>query len=259
MSAQASGKAVEHEWLMRENSNGHLRGKCSCGEPAMGLMTRDAWYAHLSYLRAEQAANPVASSAHFPRITKHDLEVVVEAMDKLRQALRVEEAAKPWQCFTEHPIRKTMNAAAPPSVDGLEAQDNLKRRILVHLQNALFIPDKEEKQIVDEMEYFIRTRDREREREIRELRGWKESAMELFKAFDSQAVGKALGLQLGESVMDKVLPAILAMQAADRELVEKLEGLAAKWEKENSLRSDDSYRYPQQLRAVLAARNEGGK
>ena len=34
-------------------------------------------------------------SAHFPRITKHDLEVVVEAMDKLREALTVEEEAKP--------------------------------------------------------------------------------------------------------------------------------------------------------------------
>ena len=32
-------------------------------------------------------------SAHFPRITKHDLEVVVEAMDRLREALRVEEEA----------------------------------------------------------------------------------------------------------------------------------------------------------------------
>ena len=45
-----------------------------------------------------------------------------------------------------------------------------------------------------------------------------------------------------------------ALRADDRELVENLEGLAEKWEKENSLRSDDSYRYPQQLRAVLAAR-----
>lgn len=44
------------------------------------------------------------------------------------------------------------------------------------------------------------------------------------------------------------------IRSRDRELVE----LAAKWDKENSLRSDDSYRYPQQLRAVLAARNEGG-
>ena len=44
------------------------------------------------------------------------------------------------------------------------------------------------------------------------------------------------------------------IRTRDRELVEKLEGLAAKWDKENSLRSDDSYRYPQQLRAVLAAR-----
>ena len=96
----------------------------------------DATYesAHLA-TATEQAPKSVASSAHFPRITKHDLEVVVEAMDKLREALR----------------------------------------------------------------------------------------------------------------------------ADDRELVEKLEGLAAKWDKENSLRSDDSYRYPQQLRAVLAARNEGGK
>ena len=33
----------------------------------------------------------VTSSAHFPRITKHDLEVVVEAMDKLREALRADD------------------------------------------------------------------------------------------------------------------------------------------------------------------------
>jgi hypothetical protein len=41
-----------------------------------------------------KAAKPISSSAHFPRITKHDLEVVVEAMDKLREALRVDEATK---------------------------------------------------------------------------------------------------------------------------------------------------------------------
>ena len=55
MSAQASGKAG-HEWTVSE----HLRGAC--------FMSK--------------------MSAHFPRITKHDLEVVVEAMDKLREALQ---------------------------------------------------------------------------------------------------------------------------------------------------------------------------
>ena len=92
------------------------------------------------------------------RITKHDLEVVVEAMDKLRAALRVEEEEKSalpeqisgheWVCVTtsgwrgmcscgqfgqDDPRRLVTHAewqahlasvaqAAPPSVDALEAQ-----------------------------------------------------------------------------------------------------------------------------------------
>ena len=92
------------------------------------------------------------------RITKHDLEVVVEAMDKLRDALQVEEEEKSalpeqisgheWVCVTtsgwrgmcscgqfgqDSPRRLVTHAewqahlasvaqAAPPSVDGLEAR-----------------------------------------------------------------------------------------------------------------------------------------
>ena len=79
MSVQAGGKAG-HEWTISE----HLRGACSCGQ---AFLSREQWQFHLAITAAEQAAKPIASSAHFPRITKHDLEVVVEAMDKLREAL----------------------------------------------------------------------------------------------------------------------------------------------------------------------------
>ena len=58
--------------------------------------------------------------------------------------------------------------------------------------------------------------------------------------------------------LEVVVEAMDKLREALRTDDHELEGLAAKWEKENSLRSDDSYRYPQQLRAVLAARNEGG-
>ena len=93
MSVQASGKAGEHEWKPIEKG----RGYCSCefGLNVGFFLSREEWQAHLAFMQAEEAPKPVVSSAHFPRITKHDLEVVVEAMDKLRAALRVEEEAKP--------------------------------------------------------------------------------------------------------------------------------------------------------------------
>jgi hypothetical protein len=49
----------------------------------------------------------------------------------------------------------------------------------------------------------------EREK-VRELKEWKESALMVMP--DYQAIGKALGLQLGESVHDKILPAIQKVQ-----------------------------------------------
>ena len=92
--------------------------------------------------------------------------------------------------------------AAPPSVDGLEAQCAL----------------------IEELRYQIRE-------------AWPAPwSVEMFPLSEKAVAGFAAFIR-----------------TRDRELVEKLEGLAEKWEKENSLRSDDSYRYPQQLRAVLAA------
>ena len=146
-------------------------------------------------------------SAHFPRITKHDLEVVVEAMDKLREALKVEEEAKPSKLHVDREALKQQIAnapdleydtAAPPSVDGLEAQCDVVA-----------------------------------EKALRSVHSVNHSQLEY---------------NVSSAFLDFI-------RARDRELVE----LAAKWDKENSLRSDDSYRYPQQLRAVLAARNEGGR
>ena len=139
---------------------------CECGwkhseaeTGSKGFTCKEQWQAHLAFMQAEQAAKPVASSAHFPRITKHDLEVVVEAMDKLREALRAEEEA----------ARENADESALPTL--LEAR-------------------------------------------------------------------------------------IESLQARDRELVEKLEELAAKWDKCGCLNCRDK---ADELRAALAARNERGK
>lgn len=45
------------------------------------------------------------------------------------------------------------------------------------------------------------------EDELKELRAWKESAMRVMPDF--QAIGKELGLKLGDTVHDKILPAII--------------------------------------------------
>lgn len=44
------------------------------------------------------------------------------------------------------------------------------------------------------------------QKEIKELRGWKESAIAIMP--DYQAIGLELGLHIGQSVYDKILPAI---------------------------------------------------
>lgn len=49
------------------------------------------------------------------------------------------------------------------------------------------------------------------ERENKELRGWKESAISVMP--DYQAIGAELGVRLGDSVHDKILPGIKALKA----------------------------------------------
>jgi seryl-tRNA synthetase len=55
------------------------------------------------------------------------------------------------------------------------------------------------------------------ERELEEAREWKESAMTVFSKLDLQAIGKEIGVKLGEDISPKVLPAIKELK---RELEE---------------------------------------
>src|SRR5688572_9341038 len=58
----------------------------------------------------------------------------------------------------------------------------------------------------------------EKERRIKELSEWKESAISVMP--DYQAIGKEMGIRLGDSIHDKILPAIKNL----KERVKELEG-----------------------------------
>ena len=212
MSVQAGGKAG-HEWTVSE----HLRGACSCGQ---AFLSREQWQFHLAITAAEQAAKPIASSAHFPRITKHDLEVVVEAMDKLREALRVglpaTKAVAPHpevcvcaECRPHLESNQSVAPAVPPSVDGLEARCAL----------------------IEELRYQIRE-------------AWPAPwSVEMFPLSEKAVAGFAAFIR-----------------TRDRELVEKLEGLREEFcAKLGANEPCTTCLLCNALRAVLAARNEGGK
>ena len=71
-------------------------------------------------------------SAHFPRITKHDLEVVVEAMDKLREAIAAAQPPKQisgHECNCYHRLLavcvELATSAGNPDLSELESQELL--------------------------------------------------------------------------------------------------------------------------------------
>lgn len=63
--------------------------------------------------------------------------------------------------------------------------------------------------------------------QTQELTAWKESASKVFKNLDLQAIGKTLGIVLGEDVSTNVLPKIRELQERNAELVEMLERVLA--------------------------------
>ncbi|WP_099369571.1 hypothetical protein [Sphingobacterium sp. 1.A.5] len=63
-------------------------------------------------------------------------------------------------------------------------------------------------------------------KQIHELTDWKESASKVFKNLDLQAIGKTLGIGLGEDVSTNVLPKIKELQEQNAELVRLLEELS---------------------------------
>ncbi|OYD42311.1 hypothetical protein ACF3OC_08505 [Sphingobacterium cellulitidis] len=58
--------------------------------------------------------------------------------------------------------------------------------------------------------------------QTQELQDWKESASKVFKNLDLQAIGKTLGIGLGEDVSTNVLPKINELQEQNAELVNAL-------------------------------------
>ena len=58
--------------------------------------------------------------------------------------------------------------------------------------------------------------------QTQELQDWKESASKVFKNLDLQAIGKTLGIGLGEDVSVNVLPKIKEIQEQNAGLVEIL-------------------------------------
>jgi len=58
--------------------------------------------------------------------------------------------------------------------------------------------------------------------ELTQLRAWKESAMQVESEWDSQAVGKLLGIPLGASIRKNIAPKIKAMQEEHRRDVQQM-------------------------------------
>ena len=59
--------------------------------------------------------------------------------------------------------------------------------------------------------------------QTQELQDWKESASKVFKNLDLQAIGKTLGIGLGEDVSTNVLPKIKELQDQNAEFVANIQ------------------------------------
>lgn len=59
--------------------------------------------------------------------------------------------------------------------------------------------------------------------QTQELTAWKQSASKVFKNLDLQAIGKTLGIGLGEDVSTNVIPKIKELQEQNADLVEMLD------------------------------------
>ena len=62
----------------------------------------------------------------------------------------------------------------------------------------------------------------DKEREIAELKDWKKQAIDFENEWDEQAVGKALNVQLGQSIRRSILPKIIELQSHINDLREAL-------------------------------------
>ena len=65
------------------------------------------------------------------------------------------------------------------------------------------------------------------ERELKELHGWKESAMKVLDDLKLQEIGTLLKLPLGSNIAEHVLPSLATLQHR----LEQAEGLPTKWRK----------------------------
>lgn len=79
------------------------------------------------------------------------------------------------------------------------------------------------------------------ERELEQLRAWKESAIEVWP--DMQKIGKLIGVQLGDSVHDKIIPWIEAAESREAKLRECLR-VAIEWEADYRTRNNLGTRVP---------------
>lgn len=58
------------------------------------------------------------------------------------------------------------------------------------------------------LEWLERRESKRRDQELEDLKSWKESALEIFNELNLQEIGKVMGVPLGESIADKILPFI---------------------------------------------------
>lgn len=84
---------------------------------------------------------------------------------------------------------------------------------------------------IDKMQYHHdQIAQRYAQYQTQELTAWKESASKVFKNLDLQAIGKTLGIGLGEDVSVNVLPKVKELQEQNAELVEMLEDMETAWQ-----------------------------
>jgi len=84
----------------------------------------------------------------------------------------------------------------------------------------------EEGRVIEYFDTSVDTDIEESETELKHLREWKRQELELLSALDLKAIGKELGVRLGETVADKILPAIKRMKDSQTENSDVLEWTA---------------------------------
>jgi hypothetical protein len=181
--------------------------------------------------------NPVALSVRLPQVET----VIVVQLCKEHNAALATERNIGWNEGREH--ERKCNEAALAAVE--KVRDEWAEE---------FVRVRDELKVAGEHAMNLHKQLAAEREKVRELERWKESAIAVMP--DYQAVGRELGLRLGESVHDKILPAIQQLREQRDEairLLEYKEKQLADERKASSLLSIQLMDYHGKLAAALLA------